>query len=76
MTGVQTCALPISPLSRRERKKREKRERLLAESLRLFRNYGYDQTTVAQITRAAGVAKGTFFNYFPTKEDLDRKSVV
>ena len=57
---------PNLPL--REYKKRQKRERLLNASLRLFREKGYEQTKVADITRAAGVAKGTFFNYFPTKE--------
>ena len=55
-------------LSRRELKKRDKRQRLLRESLRLFREKGFEQTKVSDITRAAGVAKGTFFNYFPTKE--------
>lgn len=55
-------------LPSREIKKREKRERLLNASLRLFREKGYEQTKVSEITRAAGVAKGTFFNYFPTKE--------
>jgi len=57
---------PNLPL--REYKKRQKRERLLDASLKLFREKGYEQTKVADITRAAGVAKGTFFNYFPTKE--------
>ncbi len=52
----------------REYKKRQKRERLLNASLQLFREKGYEQTKVSDITRAAGVAKGTFFNYFPTKE--------
>ena len=37
-------------------------------ALRLFGEYGYDATTVKDITDAAGVAKGTFFNYFETKE--------
>ena len=57
-----------SALSRRELNKRTKRQRLLEESLRLFREKGFEQTKVSDITRAAGVAKGTFFNYFPTKE--------
>lgn len=59
-----------SAVERRELNKRDKRERLLTASLRLFREKGYDQTKVADITRAAGVAKGTFFNYFPTKEQV------
>jgi AcrR family transcriptional regulator len=36
----------------------------------LFRQQGFDATRVEEITQAAGVAKGTFFNYFPTKEDV------
>ncbi|MER2141174.1 MAG: TetR/AcrR family transcriptional regulator, partial [Priestia megaterium] len=31
---------------------------------------GYQKTTVSQITHEAGVAKGTFFNYFKTKEEV------
>jgi len=50
--------------------KQDKRQRLLAASLRLFREQGYDETKVSQITREAGVAKGTFFNYFPSKEQV------
>jgi AcrR family transcriptional regulator len=62
-------SLHVQPnLPLRELKKREKRERLLDASLKLFREKGYEQTKVSEITRAAGVAKGTFFNYFPTKE--------
>lgn len=57
------------PLSRRERKKRETRQRLLECAWQLFLEKGYDETTVEDITEAAGVAKGTFFNYFDTKEN-------
>lgn len=57
-------------LSRRERKKIETRQRLMQVALRLFRNQGYDATTVEQITQAVGVAKGTFFNYFESKEAI------
>ncbi len=71
-TVYQTPTAPASAamLSRRESNKHSNRQRLLTESLRLFREKGYEQTTVAEITEAAGVAKGTFFNYFPTKEDV------
>jgi AcrR family transcriptional regulator len=56
--------------SRRERKKEETRQRLLEAGWRLFREQGYDDTTVAEIAEAADVAKGTLFNYFATKESL------
>jgi AcrR family transcriptional regulator len=57
-------------LSRRERKKRETRQSLMEAALRLFAKNGYDATTVKDITDAADVAKGTFFNYFETKEAI------
>src|SRR5579885_1776640 len=55
---------------RRERHKREVRRRLFRAALELFAAKGFSATTVEDITRAADVGKGTFFNYFPTKEYL------
>jgi AcrR family transcriptional regulator len=53
----------------RQRKRTATRDRLRACALRLFREHGYDATTVEQIAAAAGVSHMTFFRYFPTKED-------
>ena len=55
---------------RRARRKAELRQRLLAAALDLFARRGFFPTTVEQITEAADVAKGTFFNYFPSKEHV------
>lgn len=57
-------------LSRRERKKLETRQGLLEAALALFREKGYDETTVEEITERADVSKGTFFNYFASKQAL------
>ncbi len=57
---------------RRERAKTQRRERLYEAALALFRSQGYESTTVEQITRQAGLAKGTFFNYFATKDAVLR----
>jgi AcrR family transcriptional regulator len=57
-------------LSRRERKKVETRERLLSAAWSLYRDKGFEATTVEEITNAADVAKGTFFNYFSSKEEM------
>ncbi|MDY7079378.1 MAG: TetR/AcrR family transcriptional regulator [Chloroflexota bacterium] len=57
-------------LSRRERKKMETRQRLMEVALQLFRKHGYAATTVKQIAETADVAKGTFFNYFKTKDTI------
>ena len=59
-----------SDLTRRERKKADARRRIYDSAIRLFRARGYEQTTVQEIAEAADVAKGTFFNYFPTKEHV------
>ncbi|MFC4008795.1 TetR family transcriptional regulator [Nonomuraea purpurea] len=56
--------------TRRERKKRQTKELLVATALRLFAEQGYEETTVAQIASVADVATKTFFNYFPSKEDV------
>ena len=55
---------------RRERHRAEVRGRLLRAALRLFAERGFTATTVADITEAADVGKGTFFNYFPSKEHV------
>ncbi len=54
--------------SRRERKKDETRQRIFREAIGLFRERGFEQTTVDEITERADVARGTFFNYFPKKD--------
>ena len=55
------------PSDRRERRRVETRERIYRAALRIFAQRGYLETTVEDITDAADVGKGTFFNYFPTK---------
>lgn len=55
---------------RRERHRVETRDRLFRAALELFAERGFLETTVEDITESADVGKGTFFNYFPTKEHI------
>lgn len=48
----------------------EKRERFLQAALKLFAANGLQNTSTADIAKAAGTAAGTLFLYFPTKRDL------
>lgn len=48
----------------------ERRERLLRAALTLFRRRGMAATTVADIAEKAGIAKGSFYTAFASKEEL------
>src|SRR5690242_1789288 len=55
---------------RRQRRSTEIREKLFRAALKLFGEKGFAETTVEDITNAADVGKGTFFNYFPSKDHI------
>ncbi len=46
------------------------REKLVSAAMELFAQKGFDKTTVDEIVAKAGVAKGTFYLYFKSKDDL------
>lgn len=71
---LQTLATEDLPhlhtLGRRDRKAAETRVRLFRCALALFSQRGFSNVTVEDITEAADVGKGTFFNYFASKDHV------
>jgi AcrR family transcriptional regulator len=53
-----------------QKNKEDKKNRLMTNAIDLFGTKGYDKTSISDIVRKAGVAKGTFYLYFKSKEDL------
>ncbi|MDY6835180.1 MAG: TetR/AcrR family transcriptional regulator [Chloroflexota bacterium] len=48
----------------------ERRQELLDVAQELFYRKGYDSTSITDVIEAVGIAKGTFYHYFKSKEDL------
>ncbi len=57
-------------MTQRQEAARETRRKIVEAGLALVRSGGFEAVSVEAITGAAGVAKGTFYVHFPTKEHL------
>jgi len=66
--GLKSSSAPRA--GRRERRAAETRVKLFRCALALIAEHGLANVTVEDITEAADVGKGTFFNYFATKEHV------
>jgi TetR/AcrR family transcriptional regulator of autoinduction and epiphytic fitness len=53
-----------------ERDRDEKRRAILEAARESFAQYGYKATTMDHVAHIANVAKGTIYNFFPSKEEL------
>ncbi len=54
----------------RSQRKTQLKQRIVSAALKLFQKKGFDETTTKAIARQAGIAEGTVFNYFRTKEEI------
>jgi AcrR family transcriptional regulator len=64
-----SSSLPV-PAGRRERQKIERERRILAAARRLFDRKGFAATSMEEVAARAGLAVGTLYNYFPSKDQL------
>jgi len=54
----------------REQKKTDRRAQILRAAAGVFAEKGYSNSTVDEIASAAGIAKGSVYNYFKSKQEL------
>lgn len=66
--GAASTATPSIP--RRERKQHATRRAIFDAAIRMFSEQGFDTPTIDQIATAADIGKGTFYNYFGSKEEI------
>lgn len=57
-------------MSIRELKKQKKKRAILESAISLFNENGYDNTSIAQIARKAGIGKGTVYSHFNNKKSI------
>lgn len=51
-------------------KKNDKKQDIIHSAMKIFQETGFEKTSVSQIVKEAGVAQGTFYLYFQSKNDL------
>ncbi|WP_419838850.1 TetR/AcrR family transcriptional regulator [Candidatus Poriferisodalis sp.] len=66
----EVADLEDAELGKRERNKLDKRRRIVAAATALFQEKGFEDTTTAEIAKAAGIGAGTLYLYVESKEDL------
>jgi AcrR family transcriptional regulator len=67
---IEPHHLPSEPSPSKAATPLSKRERILSAALHLFANQPYQAVTMDSVAQAAGVAKGTLYLYFASKEAL------
>jgi AcrR family transcriptional regulator len=60
----------------RNRKQKLVRDAIFDAAIETFAAKGFDDTTVEDVSRAAGVSRATFFRYFSSKDDLLAQNVM
>jgi AcrR family transcriptional regulator len=75
-TAVEHALAEIVGASEGDEPRARKRRKLVAAATELFVKQGYRKTSIAEVARHAGVAKGTVYLYFETKGELLLHAIV
>ena len=57
-------------LTNQEKQSREKKQRIYRVAMKMFSEYGYEQTTIRDICKNAGITTSTFYNFFGDKDGV------
>ena len=67
--GENAGSVPLPPTPQQERG-RERRRLVFQAAMRAFAEHGFERARIEDVVADAGVSWGTFFRYFPRKEDV------
>jgi AcrR family transcriptional regulator len=70
MSVAITSTVAYLPVGKREQTKVQNRQAILDAAREVFGELGYETATVRDIIRRAGLAAGTFYNYYRSKEEV------
>jgi len=70
MSVAATSTIAYLPVGKREQTKVQNRQAILDAAREVFGEIGYETATVRDIIRRAGLAAGTFYNYYRSKEEV------
>jgi AcrR family transcriptional regulator len=70
MSQAAVATVEYLPVGKREQTKVQNRQAILDAAREVFGELGYETATVRDIIRRAGLAAGTFYNYYRSKEEV------
>ncbi|OJJ20242.1 hypothetical protein BKI52_17385 [marine bacterium AO1-C] len=62
-------------MTKREQNKQQNDTAIVQAAIRLFADKGLEATTIGDIVTASGLARGTFYNYYKSKDEIWEKLV-
>lgn len=60
----------VKKRTKRDIESERKRKKIYEEGIKLFRTYGYDNTTLEDIRQASGMSRGSIYHFFSKKRDI------
>ena len=73
MDAMSDTGIPALPVHGRSPDRADVRARLLEAAEEIFGRRGFYNASIAEITRRAGIAQGSFYLHFPSKEEIFRE---